>query len=60
MITFEKKDLDYSGTKDRIEGECLSTDTKPTKYANGSVLIEMDTGKIFMFNEAGSTWVELA
>lgn len=59
MITFEKKDLDYSGTKDRIEGECLSTDTKPTKYANGSCLIEMDTGDVYMFNEASSTWVKL-
>lgn len=59
MITFKKKDLDYSGTKDRIEGECLSTDTKPTTYANGSCLIEMDTGDVYMFNEASSTWVKL-
>ena len=44
-----------------IEAACLSTDTKPTTgIANGSTCIEMDTGKIFMFNEAGSAWVELS
>lgn len=40
---------------------CLSTDTKPTEgVANGSILIEMNTGKIFMFNEAGAEWLEVA
>ena len=43
-----------------IESVCLSTDTKPTSgVANGSVCIEMNTGKVFMYNEAGSAWVEL-
>ena len=41
------------------EGECLSTDTKPTDgWANGSKLLEMDTGKVFMFDEANSQWRE--
>lgn len=41
------------------EGHCLSTDTKPTSgIANGSCLIEMDTGKIFFFDQAGGAWVE--
>lgn len=41
------------------EGECLSTDTKPTEgWANGSKLIEMDTSKVFMFDEANSQWRE--
>ena len=41
------------------EGECLSTDTKPTNgWANGSKLIEMDTGKLFMFDEANIQWRE--
>lgn len=40
---------------------CLSTDTKPTEgVANGSILIEMNTGKIYMFNEAGAEWLEVA
>lgn len=40
---------------------CLSTDTKPTDgVANGSICIEMNTGKVFMFNEAGAEWLEVA
>lgn len=43
-----------------VESVCLSTDSKPTTgIANGSLVLEMDTGKIYAFNEAGSTWVEL-
>ena len=30
----------------------LSTDVKPTKHVgNGSVFIEMDTGKVYIFDE---------
>lgn len=36
----------------------LSTDTKPTDCGNGSVFIEMDTGKAYFFNAAGLTWIE--
>lgn len=47
------------GAKYYREGECLSTDTKPTNgWANGSKLIEMDTSKVFMFDEANSQWRE--
>ena len=46
--------------KECVESACLSTDSKPTMFANGSMCIEMDTGKIYVLNEAGSTWVELA
>lgn len=36
-----------------------SSETKPTTgIAFGSVFIEVDTGKAFLFNEANSTWVE--
>ena len=38
----------------------LSTDTKPIEgVGNGSVFFEMDTCKVFMFNEESKTWVEL-
>ena len=41
------------------EGECLSTDTKPTEgIGNGSKLLEMDTGKLYMFDAENITWVE--
>lgn len=50
----------YAGNeKSYVEGACLAADSKPTDgIANGSVCIEIDTGKIFMFNETGSAWVE--
>lgn len=51
----------YAGNeKSYIEGACLAADSKPTDgIANGSVCIEIDTGKIFMFNETGSAWAEV-
>ena len=37
----------------------LSTDSKPTTgLFNGSIFVEVNTGKVFFFNEASSTWVE--
>lgn len=44
----------------QIQGVCLSTDTKPTQnVANGSLLLEMDTGKIYAFDADGVQWIEL-
>lgn len=40
----------------------LSTDTKPaddTRIGNGSFFMEMDTGKLFIFNGATRTWLEM-
>lgn len=37
----------------------LSTDTKPTaNIVNGSVFIEMDTSKIYFFDEDSTDWRE--
>ena len=37
----------------------LSTDAKPTSgIVTGSVFVEVDTGKAYLFNEAASAWVE--
>lgn len=43
-----------------FEGACLSTDAKPTgdHIQNGSKLIEMDTGKVFMYDAQGKIWRE--
>lgn len=41
---------------DYVEGACLSTDTKPTCFAVGSIMIAVDTGKVYMWS--GSAWVE--
>ena len=41
----------------------MSTDTKPTeiginKISNGSVFIEIDTGKLFFYDEENQEWNE--
>lgn len=36
----------------------LSTDSKPTGVANGSCFVEMNTGKIYFFDAAGTQWIE--
>jgi hypothetical protein len=40
----------------------LSTDTKPTYEAvpNGSTFVEMDTGDVYMFDRANSTWLKIS
>ena len=42
------------------EGHCVSSDSKPTttEFGNGSTLIEMDTGKIYMLDRSADTWRE--
>lgn len=51
----------YNQERVIVQAACLSTDTKPTDgIANGSVCIEMDTKKVFFFDEAASSWVEFA
>jgi len=43
------------------EGVCLSSDTKPTndgKLENGSKLMEMDTSKLYLYDEKNKTWRE--
>ena len=61
MITFEYAVLvppqGGTGSKYRKEGSCLSTDAKPTNLANGSILKEMDTATIYLFDEAGEQWL---
>lgn len=39
-----------------VEGRRLSTDTKPDDVANGSILLEMDTSTMYMFDEDAGTW----
>ena len=53
MITADK-------TKDQATFYGLSTDSKPTgvAVANGSVFLEMNTGKIYFYDAAGDQWLE--
>ncbi len=59
MVTVIKLNRLIEG-KELVEIACLSSDTKPDGYANGSILIEMDTGSIFMYDEDGAEWLEVA
>lgn len=40
-----------------IEGDCISTETKPTTgVANGSVLFEEDTSTMYKFDAINEIW----
>lgn len=62
MVTLIKYGNSYNTMVSEISG--LSTDTKPTTTVeglpiqNGSVFIETDTGKRFMFDQENTTWYE--
>ena len=39
---------------------CISTDTKPTTgVPNGSLLLEMDTQKVYVYDSDNVTWQEV-
>lgn len=68
MITVTEKK--YSVSDDRLEanamenvdcreGICLSTDAKPTDWENGSTLLEMDTGKVYIYDAQNTMWREI-
>ena len=60
MIRFIKETFYDAGTR-HIEIACVSTDSKPTEnVATGSLCLEVDTGKIYAYNETASAWVEVA
>ena len=43
-----------------IEGSCHSTDSKPTEgIATGSLVLEVDTAKIYAYDETTQEWGEM-
>lgn len=61
MITNANPAVVLTGVQNRMNAELygLSTDTKPiTDVPNGSVFVEIDTGKIHIFNGATEVWHE--
>ena len=53
-----------SGERLQLEFRGLSTDTKPLTFENkdvqnGAVFIEIDTGKIFLFDLSSKEWKEV-
>ena len=50
----------FTDNKRYIEAAGLSTDSKPTTgIVTGSVFIEVNTGKVFLFDEASGSWQEV-
>ncbi len=45
----------YTGHR---EGTCLSTDTKPDNWNGGSILLEIDTSKTYVYDEENEQWRE--
>ena len=51
ITTINEKTYEFRG---------LSTDDKPVEnVGNGSVFIEIDTGKVFIFDEQNKLWKEI-
>ena len=55
----EVKGKYFKSNEPGVELRGLSTDNKPTDVPNGSIFIEMNTGKILIFDEDNLTWREL-
>lgn len=50
---------EFTSAKNYVELACDSTETKPTQMiADGSIALETDTGKVYVFNEKSSAWIE--
>ena len=63
---YQKRDeiTSKDGEAKVIELRGLSTDTKPTTFgengvANGTIFIEIDTGKMFMYDAENQLWKEV-
>ena len=56
MITLKSEHHVYGVTPSEIYG--LSTDTKPLDVNNASIFYEMDTKKIYLFDEQNGVWLE--
>lgn len=70
MVTATKSEVktfvtaESPAPKAYFEFSGLSSDTKPTSFEgaavlNGSVFLEMNTSKVYAYDEAGETWREL-
>lgn len=64
MISIYKQKDNDNDEKMELELRGLSTDTKPkvikgATVDNGSVFIEIDTGKVFLYDLDSETWKEI-
>ena len=42
--------------KSLVQATCLQTDGKPKIYANGSIVLEMDTSTMYVYDEQNQIW----
>lgn len=69
MITiYKKNNVMTNNNEQEIEMRGLSTDTKPTSIvvdgentpiSNGTIFVEIDTGKMFLYDLSTETWNEV-
>ena len=65
MITIlRKNNVDAGDNQRELEIRGLSGDTKPTEInskgiPNGTIFLEIDTGKMFLFDQENSLWKEV-
>lgn len=52
-------DRPFEGGKNYIEAAGRSSETKPTDCIDGSLFLETDTGKVYVFDEVGESWTKL-
>lgn len=59
MISYVKIEPTADKAKNWVKGVCTSDDTKPVDgIANGSKLLELDTGKRCVYDEGQTKWIE--
>ena len=46
----------FDKEKKYVESAGLSTDAKPAGVVTGSLFLEVDTGDVYSYDEAGSQW----
>ena len=57
---YKKNDISNIMNGEReIELRGLSTDDKPTTVENGTTFIEIDTGKVYIFDKENTQWKEV-
>lgn len=57
MVSYNTYYRPIYGGKLYFEGECLSTDTKPTDgIMNGSKLLEIDTSTLYIYDQENGEW----
>jgi hypothetical protein len=52
-------DRAFDNERHYIHAVGLSTDTKPTDVKNGSTLVEIDTGKGYLFDADSKAWKQI-